>query len=322
MTLTHLTVLALALALPTAATAGACDRAVLAAQTTVRLTGALDGGARGELVASCGRDGTARLLGQLTQAGDCDLAAQVARQWPTDDGVGGRLAEADQCLGEQIQGTLDDMTRLGAGTAGPQASPMEEQAEKKSPSTRRARNAEVGYLDAPATAAPMGQAGGGSGRGEDANGPRGGMPPTGSTADRSGALASTGSGSYGASPTVYGKLSFAVRFDLDSAALGADALGTLAVVARQITGLDPATRIEVVGHTDSTGSWEHNDDLSRRRAESVRRALELFGVAAGHLQVRGAGEWEPVAENWSGGGRATNRRVEFQFRRSGALVTR
>jgi outer membrane protein OmpA-like peptidoglycan-associated protein len=135
-------------------------------------------------------------------------------------------------------------------------------------------------------------------------------------------LASTGSGASTSAPSVVGRLSFSVRFEVDSAALGPDAVGTLAVVARTIAGLDAGTQIEVVGHTDSTGSWNHNDVLSESRARAVQQVLEVLGVSRGRLTVRGAGEWEPVSDNGSLEGRAANRRVEFRFRRQGALVTR
>ena len=70
-------------------------------------------------------------------------------------------------------------------------------------------------------------------------------------------------------------------------------------------------RIEISGHTDSTGGVEYNRDLSRRRAESVRRYLVERGVDGARLTTRGAGPDEPLDTNRTPAGRAKNRRIEF-----------
>jgi len=70
-------------------------------------------------------------------------------------------------------------------------------------------------------------------------------------------------------------------------------------------------RIEISGHTDSTGSVEYNRDLSRRRAESVKRYLVEHGVENARVETRGAGPDEPVDTNKTAAGRAKNRRIEF-----------
>jgi len=70
-------------------------------------------------------------------------------------------------------------------------------------------------------------------------------------------------------------------------------------------------RIEISGHTDSTGSVEYNRDLSRRRAGSVKRYLVEHGVEDARIEVRGAGPDEPVDTNKTAAGRAKNRRIEF-----------
>jgi len=69
-------------------------------------------------------------------------------------------------------------------------------------------------------------------------------------------------------------------------------------------------RIVVEGHTDSRGSDSHNQDLSLRRAQSVRDFLVGRGIAAERIQVNGYGKTRPVADNKSAEGRANNRRVE------------
>ena len=75
--------------------------------------------------------------------------------------------------------------------------------------------------------------------------------------------------------------------------------------------LDPAVRLTIVGHTDSTGSDAINDPLSRERAMAVRDYLSSRGVAASRVTVAGRGSREPVASNDTDSGRAANRRVEI-----------
>jgi len=75
----------------------------------------------------------------------------------------------------------------------------------------------------------------------------------------------------------------------------------------------PSVRVEISGHTDSTGSREFNLELSRRRAESVEDYLVEHGVEAGRVETRGAGPDEPIADNKSKAGRSKNRRIEFKL---------
>ena len=73
-------------------------------------------------------------------------------------------------------------------------------------------------------------------------------------------------------------------------------------------------QIEIVGYTDSTGSSQHNMDLSQRRAQSVANYLTSQGVSGQYLSVRGAGPDNPVASNADVNGRAQNRRVEVNLK--------
>jgi len=72
--------------------------------------------------------------------------------------------------------------------------------------------------------------------------------------------------------------------------------------------------IEIVGHTDSTGSHAYNMSLSQRRAQSVANYLTSQGVDGARLSTRGAGPDQPIASNASSDGRAQNRRVEVSLR--------
>lgn len=72
--------------------------------------------------------------------------------------------------------------------------------------------------------------------------------------------------------------------------------------------------IEIVGYTDSTGSRQHNIDLSIQRAQSVATYLTSQGIDGTHLSVRGAGPDQPIASNADVNGRAQNRRVEVNLK--------
>jgi len=72
----------------------------------------------------------------------------------------------------------------------------------------------------------------------------------------------------------------------------------------------PERQVKIEGHTDSVGSASSNQQLSQRRAESVRRYLIDSGIPSNRLSASGLGEGHPVASNDSAAGRQQNRRVE------------
>ncbi|HWI15714.1 MAG TPA: OmpA family protein [Burkholderiales bacterium] len=76
----------------------------------------------------------------------------------------------------------------------------------------------------------------------------------------------------------------------------------------------PATTVNVVGHTDSSGDAQANMDLSRRRADAVASYLSQRGVDRSRIAVEGKGQTQPVADNATEAGRAQNRRVEMLIR--------
>ena len=73
----------------------------------------------------------------------------------------------------------------------------------------------------------------------------------------------------------------------------------------------PEVKVEVEGHTDSTGGHDHNMQLSDKRAHSVMDYLASKGVDASRMTANGYGETKPVADNKTKDGRAKNRRVEL-----------
>ena len=76
-----------------------------------------------------------------------------------------------------------------------------------------------------------------------------------------------------------------------------------------------ARNLIVEGHTDSQGSESYNQDLSQRRADTVRDYLVRKGYPAERIQARGMGEGHPIGNNASAEGRANNRRVEIVIER-------
>lgn len=71
------------------------------------------------------------------------------------------------------------------------------------------------------------------------------------------------------------------------------------------------TYVDVLGHTDSSGSEQYNLNLSVKRAQSVSNYLLSRGVIQERFVVRGLGESLPIASNATPEGRALNRRVEI-----------
>jgi len=77
---------------------------------------------------------------------------------------------------------------------------------------------------------------------------------------------------------------------------------------------NPAALVQIVGHTDSTGSDAINNPLSVNRAASTRDYLAARGVASNRISIDGRGSREPIATNDTVEGRAKNRRVEIFVR--------
>ncbi len=76
---------------------------------------------------------------------------------------------------------------------------------------------------------------------------------------------------------------------------------------------DQSLGIRVTGHTDSVGPADFNQRLSEARAQSAVEYMLAAGVDPARLVARGRGEEEPIASNDTDEGRASNRRVEFEF---------
>ena len=101
-----------------------------------------------------------------------------------------------------------------------------------------------------------------------------------------------------------------VTFAVDSADVNSSFYKVLDSVTLVVNEYDK-TLIEVMGHTDSTGSDQYNQTLSERRAKSVADYFDSRDVIAERLATYGYGENHPVANNDTESGRSQNRRVEI-----------
>ncbi len=101
-----------------------------------------------------------------------------------------------------------------------------------------------------------------------------------------------------------------VRFETGSAALKPASTATLDNLV-SIYRKCPGAKIEIAGHTDSSGREDKNLELSLQRAAAVRDYFIKAGLPGENFAARGYGEARPVTSNRTERGRALNRRIEF-----------
>ena len=106
-----------------------------------------------------------------------------------------------------------------------------------------------------------------------------------------------------------------INFASGSAQVPADGAAVLDGAARVIALLPPQTRIDVIGHTDGTGTRDGNLTLSQLRAQAVIAELAARGLPSERLIARAAGDTQPIAANATDAGRFANRRIEFALAR-------
>ena len=106
-----------------------------------------------------------------------------------------------------------------------------------------------------------------------------------------------------------------IVFETDSAVLKGDYESTLANLVAELKRA-PFKLLIIEGHTDSTGSVEYNNDLSLRRANSIRDFLhQKDGLKLSRIRTEGYGPSRPIQSNGNYQGRQANRRVEFTIER-------
>ena len=107
-----------------------------------------------------------------------------------------------------------------------------------------------------------------------------------------------------------GRVAIQIQFDVDKAEILPASQPQIDQVAAMLEA-DTGLQLAVEGHTDNTGTAEHNRSLSDARAQSVMAALVAKGTAASRLSAEGFGQDKPIADNGTEEGRARNRRVEL-----------
>jgi len=112
-------------------------------------------------------------------------------------------------------------------------------------------------------------------------------------------------------------LSGAVLFETAKWTLIGTAQTKLNDVADALTKQDKDSSMVVEGYTDSQGALAMNNELSQKRADSVRTYLVSRGIASDRITAKGMGPASPIADNASPEGRANNRRVEIIVNPSG-----
>jgi outer membrane protein OmpA-like peptidoglycan-associated protein len=107
-----------------------------------------------------------------------------------------------------------------------------------------------------------------------------------------------------------------INFDVNKYDVPPERLAALqkgATFIKKLQAREPATVLEVGGHTDSDGSDSDNQTLSNNRANAVKTILVRFGVNGAGLQTRGYGETQPKFDNNTPQGKFLNRRIQYSI---------
>lgn len=99
-----------------------------------------------------------------------------------------------------------------------------------------------------------------------------------------------------------------ILFQVDQYEIAEDKQPPLIGLAQRLKAVE-IQRLRVQGHTDSTGSAEYNQELSKNRAQAVSDVLQKGGFSTTQLSIEGYGANRPIASNDTEEGRTSNRRV-------------
>jgi peptidoglycan-associated lipoprotein len=136
----------------------------------------------------------------------------------------------------------------------------------------------------------------------------GGGAVTGNAAGADSAAAD-GQGSGASAP---GGVARVIYFEFDSSEIRPEFVPVIAAHAHALA-RNASIRVRLEGHTDERGSPEYNIGLGERRAQAVRRALLLQGVAESQVATVSYGEERPAVTGQTEASWARNRRVEFVY---------
>lgn len=103
-----------------------------------------------------------------------------------------------------------------------------------------------------------------------------------------------------------------IFFDVNKSVLRSESFSELEQLKQFMTE-NKDVKVEISGHTDNTGSYALNQELSQNRAKAVVDYLIANGISTERLTYRGASYDEPIASNNTDEGKQLNRRVEFKI---------
>ena len=103
-----------------------------------------------------------------------------------------------------------------------------------------------------------------------------------------------------------------IDFEYDSSEIRAEYVEVVAAHAAYLNKY-PTTRVRLEGHTDERGSREYNIGLGERRAQTVRKAMQIQGVQDAQMTTVSYGEERPAAEGSDEAAYAQNRRVDISY---------
>ena len=135
---------------------------------------------------------------------------------------------------------------------------------------------------------------------------------SGADASKAFGQAGDGSGAGVAGPSGAQLQNRTIYFDFDSSEVKSDYNGLITAHARYLAS-NPSARVRLEGKTDERGSREYNIGLGERRAQSVRRALTLQGVADSQITTVSYGEERPAVTGHTEEAWARNRRVDIVY---------
>lgn len=101
-----------------------------------------------------------------------------------------------------------------------------------------------------------------------------------------------------------------ILFDVNKATIRPESMGVINKIVKMMKAHEDL-KLRIEGHTDSDGDKRFNQELSEKRAKSVKAVLVEAGIASSRLKTKGYGESKPVDSNATPEGKANNRRVEF-----------
>ena len=146
---------------------------------------------------------------------------------------------------------------------------------------------------------------GAAGAGGTAGGTPGGVASSGVAPVQIGAADASGAGPANTAKVIY--------FDFDSFVVKPEFQGAIESHAKYLTA-NKARKMAIEGHTDERGGREYNLALGQKRAEAVRRALGLLGVADAQVEAVSFGKEKPAAAGGDDASMAKNRRAELAYR--------